>query len=122
MPEARTITVELDPTAHNRQPVGEKETLTWEVLDTTWALLREYATRLVLLDIREEAARRGMEFPADEELFAQDSDDPEFPRDYLALAAASEIAGRGLQATLEILYRDTHQMAKAGLAIEGIDL
>jgi len=108
------VAVEVDPAMHYRDPEGENETLTWAVLDTTWKLLREYAVRLVLTDLRAQAVGQGVNFPSDEELFAQDLDDPEAARNYLDLAAEPERAGRGLHDALQVLYKETYEDAQSG--------
>lgn len=107
MPEKKTVTVEVDPSMHIRPPRSEREEIAWAALDTTWKLLRETATRLVLLDLRAEARRQGVDFPSDEELFAAELDNPDFPRTCLELAAEPEIAGRGLDAVLRAIHQQT---------------
>lgn len=63
-----TITVAVDPKLHIREPGSESERLVWAALDTAWNLLREYAVRVTIQDIREANPDSG--FPAtDQELF-----------------------------------------------------
>lgn len=115
MSEKRTITVEVDLPMHQRPPQNEYEELSWAALDTAWNLLREYAVRGVLLQLREEAAEQGIAFPSDEQLFEQEPDNPDFPRSYLDLAASPDSAGRALDAAFQLLVAETFAEATEGL-------
>lgn len=116
---SQTVTVEVDQSMHTREPVNEVERLTWAALDTAWKLLREYSVRLVMLELRSQAEVQGVQLPSDEELFSQESDDPDFPRSYLDLAPEPEVAGRGLQAILNVLYAEALAEAQQGFGPAG---
>lgn len=121
MSEKKTVTVEVDLSMHNRPPRSEREEIAWAALDTTWKLLRETATRLVLQDLRAQARSKGVEFPTDEVLFAAEPDNPDFPRSYLELAAEPEIAGRGLDAVLRAIHAQTMVDAAAGFDLHAAE-
>jgi hypothetical protein len=114
----RTIEVKVDETLHNRAPKPGTEEITWAALDTAWNLLRDAAVRLVLQDMREQAAEQGIDFPAtDEELFqeARDSGDPDAPTSHLDLAPENELAAMGLHSVLQLLAQDAAKDASQGL-------
>lgn len=68
------------PDAHD----NELERLAYAAIDTAWNLLNEYAVRVTLQEIREEAERVGADFPSDTGLFreARESGDPDAPTSY----------------------------------------
>jgi hypothetical protein len=122
----RTVEVKLDPEAHpDATPEDEVQRLTWEVLDTVWALLREYSVRVTLAEIRTqlEASDAFEALTSDEELFAaaKESGDPDACTGYMDLAPSPELAGQGLQSVFDTLVAEAFVDAAAGvvLAIEG---
>lgn len=112
-----TITVAVDPKLHSREPDGEAERLTWAFLDTTWNLMREYAVRVTLAEIRSQAAERGDTLPSDEELFkeARESGDPDAPTGYLDLAPENGLSAAGLAGAFEVLAEQAFRDAAEGL-------
>lgn len=117
----RTIEVKVDTTARDgAQPKDEIERLTWEVLDTTYALLREYAVRVALVEVRSQLAAQGAtDLPADEELFkaARESGDPTAPTGYMDLAPDVEMAAYALNTSLDLLARQALLDAAEGLGL-----
>ena len=115
MSEKRTIPVEVVASMHKRPPQDEYERLSWAALDTAWNLLRETAIRLVLADVREQIAAHGGTFPSDEELFAREADNPDFPHSYLDMAPSPEDAGRALDTAFRILLVTSFDNAVAAV-------
>lgn len=117
----RTIEVKVDPTARDgAQPKDEIERLTWEVLDTAYALLREYAVRVALVEVRSQLTEQGAtELPGDEELFkaARESGDPTAPKSYMDLAPDVELAAYALNTSLDLLARQALLDAAEGLGL-----
>lgn len=101
------VEVKVDPEFHGgAQPVGEIQRLTWEVLDTVWSLMREYAVRVTLAEIREQLSERGEDFPSDEELLKRVEEESGKPTTYLDLAPSTEIAGLGIQTSFDVLVAE----------------
>lgn len=115
--ENPTFEVKVDPSLHTREPENEVERLNWAVLDTTWNLLREYAVRITLAEIREQYP----DLPSDEKLFeeakqtAEESGDPEVPTSYADLAPVNKLAAAGLAGAFQVLQDDAFRDAAAGL-------
>lgn len=81
MTDKHSVEVKSDaPDAHD----NELERLAYAAIDTAWNLLNEYAVRVTLQEIREEAERVGADFPSDTGLFreARESGDPDAPTSY----------------------------------------
>lgn len=114
------VEVRIDPERHSAQPENEIERLQWEVLDTVYALLGEYAVRITLQAMREAAAEEGLPFPAtDQEMFDDpDSTGPDAPKSYRDLAPDNEIAALGLAGAFGLLTEQAYEEARAGI-IEG---
>lgn len=116
-----TITVAVDPKLHTREPGSESERLTWAALDTAWNLLREYAVRVTIQDIREANPDSG--FPAtDQELF--DSAHPlGGPANHLELAPEPgdsprvDLAAMGLAGAFEMIQDQARADAALGLGL-----
>lgn len=101
--EKHTVTVEVDLPIHKRPPQDGYEKIAWAALDTAWNLLREYAVRAVLAEMRELAEEDGIPFPSDEELLSREGG----PRTYLDMAVNPEDAGQALDAAFRILIAET---------------
>lgn len=120
----RTITVAIDPSMHDRPPESQAQSITWETLDTAWNLLREAATRLALLELREQLTAQGFtDMPTDEELFELAREEGEGATSYLDLApqfgddAQVELAGSSLYRILGALHQVAFDQASEGLGM-----
>lgn len=113
---ANAVPVEVDTERHTREPQDEGERISWAALDTTWNILREYAVRSVLQDIRDQAAEQGIELPTDEQLFEEGrkSGNPDAPTSYLDLAPNTRAAAEHLATAFGLLFDETMQDAGGG--------
>jgi hypothetical protein len=95
----------------------ELERLAYSALDTAWNLLNEYAVRVTLQELREEAEEAGFtDYPSDEQLFADAlaSLDPEAPTSYRDLYPGNlddRLALSGLFASLLIAAGEAVRLA-----------
>lgn len=115
------VEVRIDPERHSAQPENEIERLQWEVLDTVYALLGEYAVRITLQALRDAAAEQGIPFPATDKEMFDDPDnvaDPDAPKSYRDLAPDNEIAALGLAGAFDVLIDQAYEEARAGI-VEG---
>lgn len=117
-----TITVEFDQSMHPNtefDKLDEPSKVAFAALDTAYKLLREYAVRVVLTSIREEAKEQGQELPSDEELFrlARESGVEGAPTSYLELAPDVEIAALGLHGAFQMLVEVATVEAEEGLGL-----
>lgn len=115
MSDIRSVEVRIDPERHVAQPENEIERLQWEVLDTVYGLLGEYAVRITLQAMREAAAEQGIPFPVtDQEAFDHpDNTGPGAAKGYRDLAPDNETAALALAGTFGLLldqaYREAHE-------------
>lgn len=120
---SHTVTVEFDPSMHpdtDFDSLDEPSKLAFAALDTSYKLLREYAVRVTLASIREQAAEQGQELPADEELFrqAKEGGNPEAPTSYMDLAPDVDLAALGLHGAFQLLSDTAFADAVEGLGLE----
>jgi hypothetical protein len=122
--KAGFLRVAVDPSMHEgKEPEPESQRIVWETLDTAWNLLRESATRLALLEVREQLTEQGFEnMPTDEELFERAREEGEGATSYLDLAPdlgdsdVTDAAGQRLYGVLALLGD-----AALGQAMEGFE-
>lgn len=104
----------------------ELERLAYSALDTAWNLLNEYAVRVTLQELREEAVKVGVtDFPSDEKLFedAIASGDPDAPKSYRDLypgVLSDRLALSGLFAGLLIAAAGAVGQSAEDIAFEDI--
>jgi hypothetical protein len=119
----RAVLVEIDPELHPEAPSDLVRRLNWEPLDTAWKLLREYAVRITLAEVRAQAKAQGIDFPEDEELFRLNAEggDPFAATEYLDLAPASPQAARFLAQAFNELQNIAFQEAAEGMNFAVVD-
>lgn len=119
----RAVLVEVDPALHAAEPGSDIQRLNWEALDTAWKLLREYAVRITLAEVRAQARAQGIDFPEDEELFRAniESGDPFAASGYLDLAPASPESARFLAQSFGLLQNTAFEEASEGMNFAVVD-
>lgn len=119
----RAVLVEVDPALHPEAPATDIQRLNWEALDTAWKLLREYAVRITLAEVRAQARAQGIDFPEDEELFRlnAESGDVFAATEYLDLAPASPQAAQFLAQAFNELQNIAFQEASEGMNFAVVD-
>lgn len=122
-----TVSVEFDKSMHpntDYDSLGEPSKLTFAVLDTSYKLLREYAVRVALSSLREQAAEQGQPLKhTDEELFklAKESGVEGAPTSYADLAPDVELAALGLHSAFEVLVMVATEEMIEGLGLDVAD-
>lgn len=114
------VEVKIDPARHDAQPENEIERLQWEVLDTVYGLLGEYAVRVTLQALRDAAAEQGIPFLAtDKEIFDHPDNvaDPDAPKSYRDLAPDNELAALGLAGAFNVLVDQAYEEAREGIEV-----
>lgn len=116
--EPRKIELKYDPALHNgkKRPSTPDEELIYPYLDTAYNLLREAAVRLVLLEVRDQAAAQGTSIGTDEELFAE-SAATGGPATYMDLAPDNDMASLGFFTAFEVLAAQALEDASEGLRL-----
>ena len=119
----RAVLVEVDPALHPEAPATDIERLNWEALDTAWKLLRDFAVRITLAEVRAQARAQGIDFPEDEELFRLnvESGDVFAAAEYLDLAPASPEAARFLAQSFGLLQNTAFEEASEGMNFAVVD-
>ena len=119
----RSVLVEIDPELHPEAPGDLIRRLNWEPLDTAWKLLREYAVRITLAEVRAQAKAQGIDFPEDEELFRlnAESGDSFAVTEYMDLAPASPQAAHLLAQAFNELQNIAFQEASEGMNFAVVD-
>lgn len=117
---SHTVKVEFDQSLHpsvKPEELDEATRLAFVALDTAYNLLREYAVRVTLSAIREEAAEQGVTIPSDEELFqqARESGIEGVPTSYLDLAPVDTMAAMALNQAFELLATTAAEEAVEGM-------
>lgn len=121
MTEPRMIELKLDPSLRAAKadptPPTATEALIWPYLDTAYNLLREAAVRLVLHEIRQQAAEQGQTVEPDEELFrqARESGVEGAPTSYMDLAPDGELPAMSFHGVFGLLVDMAAADAEQGL-------
>lgn len=114
MSDDRTVKIEFDPGLHGGElELDPIEREMWAGVDTAFNIMRETAIRVVLRGMRERAAKEGIHYPPDEEMFS--SGIPGAPRSYRDMAPSGCAEVRGLHSAVfeHLLQEATEDMEEA---------